>query len=932
MSVFVGRAQELQRLKGRFSAAVEGRGSVVFITGEAGAGKSTLIEQFLQEATAATPAPKIVDSICSEQFGAGEPYQPFIEAFSELLREGGRSGGKATLAQMAKEIAPAWLGLVPVVGDIMKAGVSTAKTIKDQKKEGDGGKATFMQVAKEVAPDWIGAIPVVGNVLEASLVTARTIKEARSAPMAASEEALFFQYTELLHTAAAEQPVILFIDDLHWADRASVTLLHHLGRRIEESRVLILGTYRPVDVDASDHPIKKVRQELERYGVAEELRLTALDPDSLGELLEKKLGAPASPPLREWLVRRAGSNPLFFGTLVDWLVDQGYAHEREGEWDLVQHPEEVEIPRSAEAALERRLERLDPEVYRVLEYASAEGDEFHSVILAKLLDMDELELEESLKPIERVHQLIRLTETRDFPSGEVSSVYLFGHSLVQDILHGKLKGKRRILLHRKIAETLLELYGSETSEVDNKLAVHYDEGRQPERAFECAVLAADRASDMYAHLDASELLRLALRNSQTDEKRVKVLDRLGTQHQLIGKFPEALNYFGEALRLTEDAGDRTQAVSLRRKIIGVDLEYGHRPAGELLGDLKQVVREASELGADTEVCHALFTFRNMPEAVRAAKGTHLALLKALQIAERLEDKRLIKEARYHLGSLLVFGEDPAQGIDHLTTSLELAEELGDRERVGLCHNVLGIGYVLVGRYEQAVEELNAAAATFREIGDPVSMNSVKNNLGTLLSRMGDFEGAEENLEEALRITRRLDSAKFMLHVLLNLAELAEARGDRERALEYWRALREKALEVGYTEDAVTADCGLGIGRLEEGDLGAARAAFESAEKGLGDAGEWTESHEAFHRLGARLAAAEGDAEGALRHVESAEEALRSRDRYEWACFRLLRGELLTASDAARSSEAIREALAVFEELGTEPMRRRAESLLTAPVT
>src|SRR5690606_1966449 len=144
-----------------------------------------------------------------------------------------------------------------------------------------------------------------------------------------------------------------------------------------------------------------------------------------------------------------------------------------------------------ESTIEKRLDRLDPEVRRVLEYASVQGAEFDSAGLSRLLGMDELDLEETLEPPARVHGLITVHGTRDLPGGDVASVYRFAHSLIQDVLHHTLQGKRRILLHRRMAEILEELYGTDADPA--RLAVHFEEGRHAEKAFDYALRAADHA-------------------------------------------------------------------------------------------------------------------------------------------------------------------------------------------------------------------------------------------------------------------------------------------------------------------------------------------------------------------------------------------------------------------------------------------------------
>src|SRR3990172_3959437 len=168
MAKFVGREQELALLHERWQRALAGSGSIVFLSAEPGAGKSTLINRFLDEAAEAVPDALIVRAGCSEQFGAGEPYQPFVETFRFLMQDR------------------------------------------------PGRKRTFKELAKQIAPFWVAAIPVAGEVIAASLATASELKGALGrgrAAAAPSEEALFFQYTELFFGASDQAPVVLFLDD-----------------------------------------------------------------------------------------------------------------------------------------------------------------------------------------------------------------------------------------------------------------------------------------------------------------------------------------------------------------------------------------------------------------------------------------------------------------------------------------------------------------------------------------------------------------------------------------------------------------------------------------------------------------------------------------------------------------------------------------------
>jgi tetratricopeptide (TPR) repeat protein len=746
---------------------------------------------------------------------------------------------------------------------------------------------------------------------------------------AASEEALFFQYTELFLAAAERHPIVLFIDDLHWADRASVSLLTHLARRVERERVLIIGTYRPADVDVTRHAIREAKLELERYGIAEEFPLAPLDSQAYFELIREEVGAPPTPELLEWLERHAGSNPLFFGELLKWLVEQGIVTEHHGEASLRRVPESIEIPRSAEATIERRLSRLDPEVYRLIEYASVEGNEFGSTTLAKLLDMDELELEEKLEPLARVHRIIRMVDTRDLPNGDIASIYQFGHSLIQDVLHRNLQGKRRILLHRKMAEILESTYAKSVGVIAHKLAIHFDEGRLPARAYEFALQGAENARRMYAHRDAIELIRRALRNAQDDDQKLLALELLGETSHFIALYAEALAAYTEALDLAQAKGGGAREITLRRKLVTLERDHGGSTPDAVRTQLEELAGHARALGAVHELCEILWLMNALPGGWGSEEGIQRAR-EALALCEQEGERGRVARAHYDLARTLAHAPDPLEGVPHLRAALELFEPATHRLHIGDCYNVLGIVHLMRGDYRSASTELKAAADAFDEVGAPYHEAGVRNNLGVLLTRLGDWDGAEANLREAIRLNLRLDATATVLYPLENLADLYQTAGRFQEARDQWQLLLDRAVQAGYWNAEVIARCGIGVASLELRDVESARSQEQAARAVLVEHETWSEAKAAFHYLSAKLAAEEGEIDGALHFLQTAEEELISRDRYTWATFRLLRAEITSRRDVAEAVSLAREAAAAFEQIGSERMRARAETLLASP--
>lgn len=882
----VGRSDELAWLNRHLDEAVGGAGRVALISAEAGAGKSTLCGRFLDDVATRHPDVLLIAATCSEQYGGGEPYQPFVEAFRTLLSPADdQPTRRRGLRDMARELAPHWVAAIPVAGELIAAGMTTAMELR----------STFGTAE-------------------------------RGGAQAASEEALFFQYTKLFFAAAEERPILLFIDDLHWADRASVSLLLHLARRLKDSRVMILGTLRPVDVKVSGHPLQDARQEMQRYGVADELELAPLAAADLGALAESLLGAPAEDDLLNWLERHAGTNALFFGELLRWLVQDRYAEAHHGRWRLARRPEELAIPRSAESTIEKRLARLDPDTYRILEYASVQGNDFLSTSLAGLLDMDELELEEVLEPLERTHRLIRLLDTVDLPDGDFASHYAFAHSLVQDVLHAALKGKRRILLHRRMAEMLEELHAEDLSAVAHKLAVHCDEGRLRAKAFEYSMQAADRASHVYAHWDAVELVLRAVRNAPDDAHRGRALQRLAEIRWVVGRLPEALEAMQEASAIVEASDDPALALTLRRKILLLERDQGLRPPREIAALLHQNVETTRRLGATEELCESLWHLVELEETDRTM-DIELAT-EALALALELGSDRLIAKGHIALGLALLQDGSPEQARPHLEDALRRYTDLEDLAGAGRSSNCIAIGALMQGDMLAATAAFEDARASFQKVGEPLATALVLNNLGVVMIRTGQLERAQELLFEAMDIWERLDTRAEFLAPLQNLAELAQLQSRADVAEERWRNLREEAFQMGSVDAAVIGECGLGRVRLERGDLTGAREHLKAAKDRLDERATWSDATEAIHLLEAAVLAASGDRPGALDLLARAEAQLRTRDRYLWA--QILLERALLFRQEGEHDDAEREAvmaLEVFNELGAELLAGRANDVL-----
>lgn len=441
----VGRAAELARLRGHYEAAAAGQRQVVFVTGEAGIGKTALVEAFLGELGAGV---RVGRGQCIEQFGAGEAYLPVLDA---LARLGRAAGGEALVATLERH-APAWLAHLPGL-------------------LGDDALAAVQRRADATTRD-------------------RTLRE----------------LIEAFDVLAAETPLVLVLEDLHWSDSATIELLAMLARRSEFARLLILGTYRPADAVATAHPLRAAAQELRVHGRCAEVALDFLDEGAIGDYLAGRF-AGASFPSRFAGVLHANTsgNPLFLVNVIDDLVERGQLREDGGRWALTVSPESVAstVPRTLWEMVERQIERLAPPEREVLTAASVAGSEFSAAVLHGE-PSEPRAAEESCESLARQGRFLRAAGVAEWPDGTVAARYAFIHALYRNVLYERIPIGHRVDLHRRLGARLERAHGTRAAEIAGELAMHFEQGRDLERAVRFRRAAADAALRRHAHCEAAD--------------------------------------------------------------------------------------------------------------------------------------------------------------------------------------------------------------------------------------------------------------------------------------------------------------------------------------------------------------------------------------------------------------------------------------------
>ncbi|MBI3304450.1 MAG: hypothetical protein HYZ72_20500 [Deltaproteobacteria bacterium] len=301
---------------------------------------------------------------------------------------------------------------------------------------------------------------------------------------------------EAVEALTAERGLVLRFEDLHWSDYSTLNLISYLARRRERARLLMIGTYRPVEVLGNGHPLRTVTQELQLHGYCAELPLGWLTEAAVAEYLAVRFGVGAQhrpgfstghvplQSLAQVIHQHTEGNPLCMVNVVEHVMAQGALVQVDGRWVLRGGVEEVAggVPENLRQMIEKHLDRLSPEEQRVLEVASVAGMEFSAAAVAAGVEAAGDEVEERCAGLARRGQFLQARGLAEWPDGTVAARYGFIHALYQEVVYERVPAGRRVHLHRRIGEREEAAYDNRAGEIAAELAVHFERGRDYRRA------------------------------------------------------------------------------------------------------------------------------------------------------------------------------------------------------------------------------------------------------------------------------------------------------------------------------------------------------------------------------------------------------------------------------------------------------------------
>ena len=737
--IVVGRDRELAQLQGWYAQALAGRRQVVCVAGEAWIGKTTFVQAFL-DFVADAGAARIGRGQCVEQYGAGEPYLPIFEALSRLSRQ----------------------------------------ALDD----------TLIEVLHRFAPTWLAQMPELLTSEDRSLLQGET--------QGVTQQRMLREMMQALEALVAESPLVLVIEDLHWSDFSTLGLISAIARRTEPARLLLVGTYRPVEILAADHPLRTMKQELQLHRYCRELRLKLLNSENVADYLAQRLSrefSQRSGTLAPVVHARTDGNPLFMVNMVDYLLDGAgllikSREVSEVEWAETLRTHHLDALESIRQMIERNLERLNPEEQEVLHGASVAGAEFSAASVAAALERPPDKVEECCARLARAEQFVSANGPIAWPDGTVATGFRFRHSLYQEVLYNRLPAGVQLQFHRRIAARQEAGYGQCVEEVASQLAHHYSRAYDQNKAIHYLRLAAERALTRGAPIEAEEHYRRALamvnelpQTAERDRLELTLCMAIGVVLRASRSFshPDRRLAYERAQELAEKLGDTGP-------LIEVLLGFGVSAAGNGQINLarqigEQMVTAAERSGDGAALCAAhTFVGQNL-----VWQAEHTAAQEHLRLGNVYYDQR---DPRWYAS----FGIDalavaaivalvqgfPDQARQLFEQALHRSKSRNDRFRLGVVRMWGAVLFELFHDESATLEQAEALRALAAK--EPIWGGLASLYTGMAWMMPGTWEAGEESLRDGVKFCSSVDLLIFLHWAKLYEAELLTARGEIDNAL------------------------------------------------------------------------------------------------------------------------------------------------------
>ncbi len=897
----IGRDEELNKLKSCLDNAINGEGSTIFISGEAGIGKTRLVDAFRE--FAATQNVTVLTGAGSADIS--QPFLIFSKAFGEVMEKplfeeqeykgfaklfAVNMAGMLVAETSAEEEdldADIFAGMLSAVQDFVRDSFDQAGTQKaslgrleygNMKILIEHGAQIFLTAvfAGEEHPDmkrllrrtledieekhapvlesWSGQMkdtaPIQQEIAKLADVQFLVRRNLEGISIETERLRIADEILEVLKRLSAEKPMIIFLEDLHWTDESSLFVINYLARNIRNYSILLAGTLRPRESASLQKAIDNMNNE----EILDEMALEQLDFKNTIRVIDKTFPHNDFPvTLAERLYEQSKGNPLFVIEMLKGMHDDGSIAKQDGAYTLVS--ESYQIPATVEEVVNRRLETLDPDTMAMVEYASCIGQRFDMSLAASNRLMKEPYA--SLEKLLASGILLKKNGTIEF-----------SHAVFQSVIYNGIGERWKNGHHRNLGEYLEMTYVDRLDEVIYDLARHFSRTKEYKKCTDYCTKAGEKAEGSYAMEQALEFYREALdalsRLDQTyaHDITLDILERIGDIQAIMGDFDGATGEFRKAVDIADDKETKAR---LLRKVGSMHERKGEYDKSlEILAEAKGLVdADKAEYGRILRIEGGIYWRKGEYD-----KAMPL-FLKSIEIAEKIgADKKDIGNALRTVGIIHHSREEYTLAMQYYQKSLAIMEDIGELNGIAAVLNNIGVVHYEKGELDRALEFHGRSLEIKEKIGNKQGIATSLNNIGIVHADMGNQDRAVEHYEKCLAISLEIGDKSGAIYVYYGLAKVKLGKGDARAAFENGEKARRIAVKIGAKMEEGMSRRILGMAHREMKDWDRATEEFGKAQKILQEVGEKNELVILSYEL-ALLFKAKGEPAKAKPHIEKA---------------------------------------------------------------
>ena len=702
----VGRRAEYEKARSLWKEAIKGQGQILLISGEPGIGKTRLTREVITQAEVGRGQAYLGEAYAE----SNTPYGAFAQITRTVFKRN---------PNIARELPQL------VLADILKL----VPTLKHQYPD--------IEPNLHLDPE--------------------------------SEQALLLENMVIFfEVLCGSSPLLIVLDDIHWADSGTLTMFHYLIRRTQDQPVMFLATFREIDLRETQ-PFNELLLELNRQRVGERTKLERLNKEQTHQMLSAIFQEDITEDFLTGIHQESDGNPFFIEEISRALVESGKLRFEDGEWHRPSI-EELELPQGIQATIESRLYKLEEQVQESLRMAAVLGREFEFDILRQALEFDEDALIEALEIAEAAQMIEELAGR-----GDIS--FAFVHALVPQSIRASIRSLRRRKLHIRAAAAY------ETQQPGNyeALAYHYGEGGSDEKALQFYILAAQRAVDNYANQDAENLLLHALDLANEPQKRAELYQNLGRVLTRLNRTKESIEAYREGIKIYQELNDLDSVAKLYALAV-------RSTPPDFLALAQEGIKAVEGLQEGPGLAHLL---ERMASAYIFSGKMDEGLpfgQRALEMAEKFNISAVQVEALNTL-SIAVSREDRQEGLNLCQQAIDLAEQNNLwRGAMRAHYNFANLNddnrAVQIKHYDRAIELARMIGLSYQEI-------SMWTGSISFAVWMGDLGyGLQELPKIKARLKKVVDLGLLIADVSYLEGDIYRFLGDLESALpKYLHALK-----------------------------------------------------------------------------------------------------------------------------------------------